>query len=336
MADLFARHEAFLVDEVARLRVDASGRFLRAWQQQARLRCGWTDPDEPVDEHEPRVSVHLSQTHGGRWVLDGEMDAEHGTIIRGAIDAEVDELYRVGVYSATDGLTPAERRGQALAQIVIRSGRGGVRHGRPRPSIEVICDERTLLGAPITDPDEDDGDDLASRVCELVDGTPVHPVTLGRLLCGARLHRIVVNARGEVLDVGKDARLANRAQRRALRFGHARHCGFPGCEAPVEWCEAHHVEEWDPDPDSPRGATDMANLVPLCRFHHHQVHEGGFRLTLAPDGEVRVLRPEDDSGRRCPVTPVRPHRRPVDPPPEVLLARRRVRELARPPWAVAS
>lgn len=307
LVDLVAEQEAYLVDEVADLRVCDAGRFLRAWQQTARQYVGWCDPDGPVEETAPRIAVDLAQTFEGRFVLDGEMDAEHGAIIRSAIDAEVDEMFRVGVFTADDGLSPAERRGQALAQIVARKGRAGMRHGRPRPAIEVICDERTLVGLPVTG-----AEDMYARVCELADGTPLPTASLSRLFCGADLHRLVVSADGEVLDAGKDIRLANRAQRRALRFRHARRCAFPGCSAPIDWCEAHHVEEYDPDPSNDRGRTDMANLVPLCRYHHHRVHEGGFDLTLTPDGRVTVHRPPDAHGHRCRVTPARSWRRPAE------------------------
>ena len=121
----FAAQEAYLVDEVADLRVTDAGRFLRAWQQAARQYVGSIDPDEPLDDAAPRVAVKLAQTFDGRFVLDGEMDAEHGTIIRAAIDAEVDEMYRVGIFGPDDGLSPADRRGQALVQIVARKSRGG-------------------------------------------------------------------------------------------------------------------------------------------------------------------------------------------------------------------
>jgi hypothetical protein len=190
-------------------------------------------------------------------------------------------------------------------QIVARRARAGTRHGRPRPSVEVIVDERTLTGRPTAG-----GDDLRTRVCELATGEPIHPRTMLRLLCGADVHRLVLSAEGEVLDAGKDIRLANRGQRRALRFRHARHCAFPGCEAPIDWCEAHHVEDFTPDPTTHRGRTDLANLVPLCRYHHHRVHEGGFDLVLTRSGHVTVLRPPDGTGNRCRVTPARTWRRP--------------------------
>jgi hypothetical protein len=322
LVEVFAAHEAYLVSEVARLRVDGAGRFLRAWQQQARLHIGWIDPDGPEPGEAPRARVNMSRTFEGRWVLDAELCAEDGTLIASAIAAEVDELFRVGTFSAEDGLTPAERRGHAVVQIFARKARSGSKHGAPRPSVEVICDERTLQGLPI-----DDDEDLRTRICELIDGTPIHPASLHRLLCGADVHRLVIAADGEVLDAGKTIRLANRAQHRALRFRHARHCAFPGCEAPIDWTEAHHVIDYDPDPTNDRGRSDMVNLVPLCRYHHHQVHEGGFTLILEPDGQVRVDRPPDHTGRRRRTTPARPHRRPIETDPLHTLARRRIREL---------
>ncbi len=327
VSSVFARHEEMLVGEVERLTVADARRFLQAWLEKARLSVGFIDPDEPAPGEAPSAVVDVAQTFDGRWVLAGELDAVEGTELAAALSAEVDHMFQVGAFQSDDGLSPRERRGVAFMQIISRKGRPQTRHGVPRPSVEVICDEHTLVGKPITDPDEDDGEDLRSRVCELVDGTPVSLVTLGRLVCGADVHRLVVSAGGEVLDAGKTIRLANRAQRRALRFRHARHCGFPGCSAPIEWCEFHHIEPWDPDPDNDIGRTDMANLVPLCRFHHHRVHEGGFDLVLEPGGDVTVLRPSGRDGGRCRITPAKAHHRPREPHPDVLLVRERVRAL---------
>jgi hypothetical protein len=40
------------------------------------------------------------------------------------------------------------------------------------------------------------------------------------------------------------------------------------------------------------GTTDARNLVLLCRYHHHLVHERAHALTLLPDGGVEVTRPD--------------------------------------------
>ena len=94
--------------------------------------------------------------------------------------------------------------GQALVQIVTRKSNACTKHGRARPSVEVICDERTLQGLPITD-----AEDLKKRICTDADGTPLPPASLARLLCGADLHRLVVSADGGGPDTpsGLDALL---------------------------------------------------------------------------------------------------------------------------------
>jgi HNH endonuclease len=35
---------------------------------------------------------------------------------------------------------------------------------------------------------------------------------------------------------------------------------FPGCDRPLAWCEAHHIQHW-----LDGGPTDLANLALLCR-----------------------------------------------------------------------
>ncbi len=54
-----------------------------------------------------------------------------------------------------------------------------------------------------------------------------------------------------------------------------------GCDARLTFCDAHHVVHW-----SAGGATDLDNLVLLCRHHHRTLHTGHWHLT----------RPEHDDG----------------------------------------
>lgn len=93
------------------------------------------------------------------------------------------------------------------------------------------------------------------------------------------------------LDLGRTARVANRAQRRACRVKY-KTCQFPvGCDVPSEYCRIHHVAWWERD----QGPTDMDNLDPLCGKHHHLVHEGGWELVFGVDGRLEVIAPD---GRR--------------------------------------
>jgi Domain of unknown function (DUF222)/HNH endonuclease len=88
------------------------------------------------------------------------------------------------------------------------------------------------------------------------------------------------------LEVGRTSRVVQPAQRAALvvRDGG---CGFPGCDRPQAWCEAHHLQHW-----LHGGPTDLANLALLCRTHHRAVHEGGWRLARDPDGWLAAIPPQ--------------------------------------------
>jgi hypothetical protein len=66
-------------------------------------------------------------------------------------------------------------------------------------------------------------------------------------------------------------------------------CRFPSCDRPVAWCDAHHLRHW-----LHGGATDLGNLLWLCRGHHHAVHEGGWQLHGHPTAPSPPPHPTDD------------------------------------------
>jgi hypothetical protein len=108
----------------------------------------------------------------------------------------------------------------------------------------------------------------------LEDGTRVSAETLRRVACDCGL--VAVGHDGQALNIGRRARSIPPAIRRALMLrDHG--CAFPGCTH-TRFLHAHHVEHW-----LHGGATSLDNLVMLCSFHHHQVHEGGWRITAAAD-----------------------------------------------------
>ena len=107
-------------------------------------------------------------------------------------------------------------------------------------------------------------------------GATISPDAAERLLCDARLTRIVMNARSQVLDVGRATRTWSPAQRTAIT-ARDRHCRGPGCDRPPDWCHIHHIRWW-----SKGGRTDLDNGILLCTRHHRLVHEGGWTLSLDP------------------------------------------------------
>lgn len=105
-----------------------------------------------------------------------------------------------------------------------------------------------------------------------------------RLACNAGLVPAVLGSRSEPLDLGREARLHNTAQRRALALRHDS-CAAEGCERPYAWCDIHHPHAW-----SHGGRTDLANALPLCGHHHRRAHDPRYRMKLMPNGEARFRR----------------------------------------------
>jgi hypothetical protein len=120
----------------------------------------------------------------------------------------------------------------------------------------------------------------------------------------ALLPPILGGAPTQPLEVGRTSRVVQAAQRSALAVRDGG-CGFPGCQRPLAWCEAHHLRHW-----LHGGPTDLANLALLCRTHHRAVHEGGWRLHRGPDGRLTAIPPPGDNPRRLTRRPRR------DPPGE--------------------
>ena len=136
----------------------------------------------------------------------------------------------------------------------------------------------------------------------LADGTHVSAETSRRLACDSARVVMLHAGDGQVLDVGRRTRAISPGLRRALEHRDGG-CRFPGCCRRL--CDAHHVEPW-----AAGGATSLANTLLLCRRHHRAVHEGGFSVELAPDGEARFNRPDGRPLPQAPALPV-PAREPV-------------------------
>jgi len=127
-------------------------------------------------------------------------------------------------------------------------------------------------------------DDAHTGCCELEGGPALPCESARRLACDAGIVRLLEDADGEPLSVGRRTRSIPPALRRALKVRDDG-CRFPGC-ASTACVEGHHVHHW-----SRGGETSMGNLVSLCKHHHRLVHDGGFSVKHDGDGAFRFLRP---------------------------------------------
>ena len=159
--------------------------------------------------------------------------------------------------------------------LLCERARGGtLPESRPIAGAELVVSEAVLSRRPLIE--------LAALQCDIEGFGPIPRVTAERLVCDCAIARLVMNADGEVLDLGRRTRTIPRALRRAIVL-RDQHCQFPGCRAPAAWCDVHHLVHW-----LHGGETNLENCALLCRRHHVAVHEGGWKLERGPNGLARA------------------------------------------------
>ncbi|TLP59827.1 DUF222 domain-containing protein [Microbispora fusca] len=102
-----------------------------------------------------------------------------------------------------------------------------------------------------------------------------------RLARTSTLVRIVMDAGGQVLDMGRKVRLATPAQRRAV-FARYATCWVDGCPLPATMCQIDHAEDW-----CSGGLTDLRLLGPACQFHNRDRYRHPNRYTRRKIGADR-------------------------------------------------
>jgi hypothetical protein len=134
---------------------------------------------------------------------------------------------------------------------------------------------------------------------------PISPETIERLICDSGTVEIRFDEHNRPLDLGREQRLFNRAQRRAMAARDGG-CMWPGCDRPPAFTEAHHLEHWLRD----IGRTDIDQGILLCHAHHMLLHnqrwqifENTGRYWLRPPatidpGQVLLEMPSHNQPRR--------------------------------------
>ncbi|SES40258.1 protein of unknown function [Pedococcus cremeus] len=149
------------------------------------------------------------------------------------------------------------RRGDALISLVRRAVGAGDEVGKTNKTTLLLTmsydDLKDRLGA-------------ATTLGGLDAGTHLAPETVRRLCCDGSVIPIVLGSGGEVMDWGLEKRFFTDAQTKRLWLRDGG-CTYPGCGAPPQWTDAHHLVHW-----ADLGPSDLANGALLCERHHTIVH----------------------------------------------------------------
>ncbi len=228
------------------------------------------NPDPPPDFFRLRPS-------GQRWKIDGSLAATDGTLLQQALEA---------------------KRNQLFEQL-----------GRPATTVEALM-AMALGDAPDMGADRylalihiDADRHLAdeSGSARVVGGPELTDTEIDRLLedCSTIA---VISRQGRPAWISDRARTPPPWMRRLLRARHST-CAFPGCDT-TGYLEAHHTTPYARQP-----TTAVDELVLLCWFHHHQLHETGGTVEALETGRFRFLDPHGnpiDPTRARPTTPAGP------------------------------
>ncbi|MFN4001706.1 DUF222 domain-containing protein [Microcella sp.] len=229
-----------------------------------------------------RRYLFLSRQADGMTRLSGLLDPESAALVHDAVDGatsprrggprfvspgERERAERI----ARDTRTTEQLALDALVDLVRIGGDVAPTEviGTRSPAVQVIVAERDLA---------------ARRGLARIEGQtePVSIETADRHGCSAGVVPVVIDARGDVVALGRETRLYTRRQRVALAARDGG-CRFPGCDRPPSWTEAHHIVPW-----SEGGATDLATGVLLCRHHHLLLHNNGWRFERRRDEFVLI------------------------------------------------
>ncbi len=234
----------------------------------------WTDTDGVR-----RGSIVFDDL-GGTWaqsILDAALRPRRGgpRFVDPAEKARADELAgdpRTNDQLAYDLFLDVLRAGaQAESETVFGARQAGVRVVITKASLDAVAS-----GGPAVGLVEEDQAALPAWL-------------IGQQACDTGTRDATVDARGNPLDLGREARLYSTRQRvtLAIRDGG---CRWKGCDRPASYCEAHHI-----DPYAQGGGTDIDRGILLCRFHHMELHHGGWRITRTGRGDF-LLHPPGGGG----------------------------------------
>lgn len=153
---------------------------------------------------------------------------------------------------------------------------GVSRHDRFAFLLRCVARERVLHGADHALVITARPDDLTKprSILTTHTGSPVGLAATEQWSNAAQTFLHLLDEGGRTVRIRSQGRFATRSQM-AVLAARDQGCTFPDCDAPAEWCEAHHIVAW-----ARGGETAIDNLTLLCPFHHRWFEKSGWDGTF--------------------------------------------------------
>jgi len=226
---------------------------------------------EEIEQEQNRELVYY-QDEDGSWVIHARLPAEAGSLVVKAIEAvatsvqqEQDENVPAGTFLDEAPVAPQKTYGQARADAIVSMAEHFL----------ATCDQngqwQGLKGSERCQVMLHVGIGTLQNRCDLDGKHWLSAKTAKRLSCDASLVTVLENDKGQVLNIGRRARIIPASIKRALDLRDTS-CRVPGC-CNTRYLDAHHIQHW-----ADGGETSLENLVNMCRHHHRQLHQGLFNI----------------------------------------------------------
>ena len=255
------------------------------------------DGPEPNDRAHENRDAKLTQDHFSEaWQLRGTSSSAVGAEQREILDAYIEAEFHKDWEAAkavfgddvcVDKLArkPAQRRADALHQIFLDAAANPNSSARGKTVHNIVWTAETyaemlrrFAGAEPTP------FDLDTYRCSTVDGDPINPAEAFIDSLTSQIRRIVIDARGVVIDMG-EARFLTGLARLAMQISNDE-CCWPGCHLPTTACQADHILA-----HTKGGQTDQHNMVPCCAFHNRTKERGYTVWRDTNTGEIHIVTP---------------------------------------------
>ncbi len=250
---------------------------------------------EKTERNRLRRTATIHQESDGSWALHAKLDDVGGPefleIFCWYVDREFTRDWAHAVARLGDGnvkvtdlrRTEAQRRADALLEMARAAAACPPDRTRPLPTVNYLLDEASARTAADGDP----LDPLAYRdVTARTDrGHRIDPAAIIGVSMWALIRRVVTDAQGVVIELGRTSRLFTGYAREAVMLLEPT-CIWPGCDQPHTWCHADHLTSW-----STRGPTNPHNGGPLCGRHNY-LKEQGFTVYRDDDGHWHITGPD--------------------------------------------
>gem|GEM_PF-732816 len=271
-------HHAFLLARLTTPRVEpivvmlqtefidlAAGIRFEQWANEIRALIDLADPDGAHIPNADRNRISMSDGLSGELHLDCDFVADTAATIRAALLQETQRrLTHHRKLHTHNPDHPLPQRSQLLAEAFTELIRRGITT-QPGTTNNPVTDITLIIEA---------SDPLTAHT---PDGIRLQDGTTRLLNCDPKIQALIINTLGVPLDLGTTIRYANNNQRKAINIrDHG--CVFPGCDAPHNWVDLHHIHKAQHG-----GPTNLNNLISLCKQHHATIHTNGWSIKQQPD-----------------------------------------------------